>query len=283
MRFAFYLPAFRVDDSGFTFEEFLRNLVNAVKISSADNYPYPLYGHFHADVSSSAESSTAGETNPAQRSDEMHRQYENYLHKYKVLPEEDALVKFYKQVRADVDAAHGKNYRLEGLTFREYLEKFISFPAFIQCFDLITNFFLHKSASEISASEGLLLLNICFFERSEVEFAEMLTTLRDEYRSTIHAVPSLTFEVEVFPRYRLDRLYCVKFDEDRPVHTTGTFYVYFTKASATSGTAHVEAFLSPDEVSQFGSDPSGWGALHDQILQMFHSRFTNTRTEVSLS
>ncbi len=279
MRFAFYLPAFRIDDSGFTFEEFLRNLVNAVKISSPDNYPYPLYTHFHAGVEEGAEASVA----PMNRSDEMHRQYENYLHKYKVLPEEDALVKFYKKVRVDIDAAHQPGARLSEVSFREYLEDFINFPAFLQCFDLITNYFMHKSAAEVSAAEGLVLIDNCFFERSNEAFEETLAKLRDEYRSTVYAVPLMAFEVRVNPRFRMDRLYCVRFDEERPIQTTSTFYAHFTKQSATEGTAHVEAFLSAEETKKYGSDESGWEVLKGEVKNMFDLRFTLARTEVSLS
>ena len=284
MRFAFYLPALRIDDSGFTFEEFLRNLVNAVKIVSPDNYPYPLYEHYHgASEAGQAVAEAEGPEIPSNRSDEMHRQYENYLHRYKVLPEEAALVRFYKRVRTDIDSASSPRHPLGQINFTEYLEENAAFPAFLDCFDLISSYFLHKPCAALSAAEGLKLVDKCFFDRSEIPFDETLKNLREEYRASSHALPILTFEMETFPRFRRDRLYCVKFDANRPVQSTGSFYAHFVRRDAEADIAYVEAFLSPEESKKYGTSPDGWDELRESVLKMFEQRFTLARTEVSLS
>jgi hypothetical protein len=273
MRFAFFQPALRIDDSGFTFEEFLRNSVNAVKIASPDNYAYPLYNHFNRTEQEKA----------VQRSDEMHRQWENYLHRYKVLPEEKQLAELFRAVRRDIDKSYGNPKNLSSINLDDYIKKYVFFPAFNLSIDLVLFYFVHKLSSSINATDGLLLIDKCFFDRSEIPFEDTLDCLKAEYRSDVHALPSLSIEVELEPRFRRDRLYCVMYDNVRPLASTNTFYAYFTLKDTLTSVAHVESFLSVDEAKQYGTDPSGWDRLRAQLKEKFDTRFTDAHSEVSMT
>ncbi|MCD6120004.1 hypothetical protein J7K50_09250 [bacterium] len=276
MRFAFFLPLLRVDDSGFTFEEFLRNLVNAVKISSPDNYSYPLYKHFFGDNGGSDNGNSS-------RSDETHKLLENYLHRYKVLPEEAALIKLFKKISIDIDHAYRHPRKLGSVSLSRYLDAFVDFPALKSCLDLVCHYFLHKTTGSVNASDGLVLIDKCFFERSELPFIEHLELLRDECRAGVHAIPALSMNIETELRFRRDRLYCIQFAAERPVQTSNSFFAHFEKKDSMKSLAYVESFLSADEAEFHGVDPSGWVDLRNEMKNMFDARFTNARTEVSMT
>ncbi len=273
MRFAFFQPALRIDDSGFTFEEFLRNLVNAVKIASADNYAYPLYKHFNQTDQGGA----------VKRSDEMHRQWENYLHRYKVLPEEKALAQLYQAVKRDIEKAYSKPKHLTEKTLSDYIKEYVNFPVLNLSLDLVSYYFLHKVTTTLNAADGLLLIDRCFFERSEQSFQNVLACVEADYRANVHALPSLDITVELEPRFRRDRLYCVMFDNIRPLASTNTFYVHFTLLDSVTSIAHVETYLSVDEAKQFGTSPTGWNILRKELRERFNERFVNARSEVSMT
>lgn len=276
MRFAFFLPALRIDDSGYTLEEFLRNLANAVKISSADNYPYPLYEHYYA-----AEGGDGGAAHL--RSDEFHRLFENFLHRYKVLPEEALLVKEYKRVRKDIDAAGNRPARLVKKSLGEYLFGEYDFPALKQCLDMLCHYFLDGTTNTIDAAEGLRLLDRCFFTRTAKKFPEDVLDLRDEEWSRHLARATLSMEFDVEKRYRRDRLYMVLFDNERPTQCTNSFFVHFTQKDDQNDIAHIHSILSEDEVRHYGSDGDSWDDLKKAVRAKFDSRFTYSRQEVSLT
>ena len=275
MRFAFYLPTLRIDNSGFTFEEFLRNVLAAVKIVSPDNYPYPLYEHHHENGENGG--------NPHLRSNEMHMQWENYLNRYKILPEEADLIRFHKAISGELDRANSNPKSLVSVSFAEYVDRYVNFPVIKDCIDLLAFYFLHKTSSSMSVAEGIALIDRCFFERSELPFGEVIEDLQGDYHANAYALPALTLDFETAPRFRSDRLYCVLTDSARPLASTNAYYAHFARKGALANTVRIESWLSVDEANTYGTDPAGWQSIRNAIRTNFDERFTNARTEVSMT
>ncbi|MEP0814425.1 MAG: hypothetical protein HRF49_07145 [bacterium] len=281
MRFAFFLPYLRIDDSGFTLDEFFRNLANAVKIASPDNYPYPLYAHSHGGPGDGAGNGRSG--TPFNRSDEYHMLFENYLHRYKVLPEERYLVALYKHIYADLDTAYNYPKTLKNRSFKDYLFTYGEFSALKDCLDLVAWYFAGETTNSLDAASGLILLDELFFQKPLDRFPKDLLGICDKYRSSMLARPVYSFEMEVENRYRRDRLHCVLMDENRPLQSSNSFFVHFSAKDETSEIAHIETILSDEELRRLGPDPEDWSEIDAALRRDFDNRFTYSRVEVSLT
>jgi hypothetical protein len=265
MRLALFLPNLRVDDCGVTLEEFFRNLANAVKVASADNYQFPLY-------SEQIFQPLTGESPDVNSSNYVMFQ-QSLLAKYQVLPEEKAVIELFPTLLADANRiATDPGFLTSETFYKRYLSGFGDGPI-LDAIDSLLFFFSQRSSRMLTARKGMEVLRDLFLDKGLIERTE-IDAGRKYLDSERPELPSGRVELTLpFKMMPTDTVYICRDTTERPLECSNSFFVKFPVAGNDAQSAVIDFYLSPDEQRVYLEGSPARASINGGVREAFLSKF----------